>query len=96
MIEEFTLPFSMIQPIKPISGVMVTIEPQEETPSLDAAALYSVICWTLNVRSGPGTQYERIGTLSRDTAIEVLEVQNGWYKIVFQGGMGYVSSIYVA
>lgn len=27
MIEEFTLPFSMIQPIKPISGVMVTIEP---------------------------------------------------------------------
>ncbi|MGI5885493.1 MAG: SH3 domain-containing protein [Candidatus Spyradocola sp.] len=54
-----------------------------------------VICRTLNVRSGPSMSFDKIGTLSRGTAVEVLEVLNGWYKIVFGDGEGYVSALYL-
>ena len=40
-----------------------------------------VICDLVNVRSGPGTGYEKIGTLSRNSAMMLTEVQqNGNYK----------------
>ena len=55
----------------------------------------TVICRTLNVRSGPGTSYSRIGTLSRGTVVDVLETLEGWYKIAFGDGEGYVSALYL-
>lgn len=55
----------------------------------------TVICRTLNVRSGPGTSYSRIGTLSRGTFVDVLETLEGWYKIAFGDGEGYVSALYL-
>ena len=55
----------------------------------------TVICRTLNVRSGPGTSYSKIGTLSRGTVVDVLETLEGWYKIAFGDGEGYVSALYL-
>lgn len=55
----------------------------------------TVICRTLNVRSGPSTSYSRIGTLSRGTVVDVLETLEGWYKIAFGDGEGYVSALYL-
>ena len=55
----------------------------------------TVICRTLNVRSGPGTSYSKIGTLSRGTFVDVLETLEGWYKIAFGDGEGYVSALYL-
>ena len=55
----------------------------------------TVICRTLNVRSGPSTSYSRIGTLSRGTFVDVLEMLEGWYKIAFGDGEGYVSALYL-
>lgn len=52
-------------------------------------------CRTLNVRSGPSTSFDKIGTLSRGTAVDALEVLNGWYKIVFGDDEGYVSALYL-
>lgn len=56
----------------------------------------AVTCRTLNVRAGAGTNFDKIGTLSRGTEIKVLEVLSGWYKIEFNGGVGYVSAAYIA
>lgn len=51
---------------------------------------------TLNVRSGPSTTYEKIGYLSRGTTVEVVNIEsNGWYKIKYKDGYGYVSSSYI-
>ncbi len=51
---------------------------------------------TLNVRSGASTNSSKIGTLSKGTIVEVVKVEkNGWYKIKYKKGYGYVSSSYV-
>lgn len=45
----------------------------------------------LNIRSGPGTLYSRVGSLAQGRVVKVLSVSGGWYGI--QGG--YVSADYV-
>ncbi|MGN1248686.1 MAG: SH3 domain-containing protein [Candidatus Spyradocola sp.] len=40
-----------------------------------------VTCRTLNVRSGAGTSYSKVGTLSRNAAVEVESVSGGWAKL---------------
>ncbi|WP_155550135.1 SH3 domain-containing protein, partial [Paraclostridium sordellii] len=50
---------------------------------------------TLNVRSGYGANYSKIGTLTNGSKVEIVESQNGWYKIKYNGGYGYVSGDYV-
>jgi len=36
----------------------------------------------LNVRKGPATTYEKVGTLTRGQAIKVVATSGGWYKTV--------------
>ncbi len=48
----------------------------------------------LNVRKGPGTEYDKVGTLTRGQAVTVVaRTSNGWYKTV--DGY-YVSETYLA
>ena len=54
-----------------------------------------VTCRTLNVRAGAGTSFEILGTLSRGTEVEILDVLPGWYEIEYLGGVGYVSAAYI-
>ena len=50
----------------------------------------------LNVRSGPGTNYDIISTLSDGTIVVILEQSSsGWYKINYNGTEGYVSAEYL-
>ena len=50
----------------------------------------------LNVRSGPGTDFDKIGIILPNEAYYVLEaVTNGWYKILFDGADAYVFGDYV-
>lgn len=51
---------------------------------------------SLNVRSGPSKNYEKLGTLARDISVEVKGiVEPDWYVIEFEGEDGYISSDYV-
>ncbi len=60
--------------------------------SLAASAETAVISGSsVNVRSGPGTSYDNIGSLSKNTSIDILERQNGWIKISFNGAEGWVA-----
>lgn len=49
----------------------------------------------LNVRSGPGTNYNRIGFLYRNSQVTILGQSGVWYKIKFGNTTGYVHSAYV-
>ena len=51
---------------------------------------------SLNVRKGPGTSYDKIGTLSEGASIKRVGIgDNGWSKIIYDGKEAYVSSNYL-
>ncbi len=51
---------------------------------------------SVNVRSGPGTEYRRVGHLDSGEEVELTGVcENGWYRIKFQGGEFFVSGKYL-
>lgn len=51
---------------------------------------------SLNVRSGPGTNYSKIGSLKNNTKVTIVaKCSNGWLKIKYNNGYGYVSGRYI-
>ncbi|MBQ4612012.1 MAG: D-alanyl-D-alanine carboxypeptidase family protein [Clostridia bacterium] len=51
---------------------------------------------TVNIRSGPGTEYEVLGSLPADTTVEVLGAEGKWYRISRMGDTAYIHSDYLA
>ncbi len=50
----------------------------------------------LNVRSGAGTSYSKIGTLKKGAMVTILQTSNGWHKIELSGSKtGWVSADYI-
>jgi hypothetical protein len=57
---------------------------------------YLVNSKTLNMRSGPGKEYEIITTLSIGDAVTLIEKnENGWWSVDFEGIQGYVFSSFL-
>ena len=50
---------------------------------------------SLNVRSGAGSNYKKIGSLTKGTKVSVISESKGWSKIKYNGKNGYVSSKYL-
>lgn len=50
---------------------------------------------SLNVRSGPGTGYSKLGALTRGKVVDVLSENGGWSRIKYNGKDCYVSSGYL-
>jgi len=50
---------------------------------------------TLNVRSGPSADNSLVGTLARNTRVEVLDRSGTWWKIKSGNIQGYVNSSYL-
>ncbi|MGI6193721.1 MAG: SH3 domain-containing protein, partial [Christensenellales bacterium] len=46
-------------------------------------------------RSGPGTSYDALETLSAKRIVEILEDLGGWLKVNVDGVTGYISASYV-
>lgn len=58
---------------------------------------YYVTASKVNVRSGAGTNYKILGSLSKNTKITVnLKTSNGWYSFKYKGKKAYISGKYVA
>lgn len=50
----------------------------------------------LNVRKGASTSYSIIGKLKNGTTVTIVATaSNGWYKIIYGSGYGYVSNKYI-
>lgn len=62
----------------------------------NAGSTGTVTASSLNVRTGPGTSYTRIKTISKGTAVTVLGTSGDWYYISVGGQNGYVSAEYIS
>lgn len=51
---------------------------------------------TVNVRTGPGTANRIIGIVKKGETYPCAEVRDGWYRIEYKGGEGWVSGRYAA
>ena len=70
------------------------VEPDKHYDGKGIGMAYSY--GTMNVRKGPGTNYNAVGVINPGTGVEVLEItSNNWYKIVWDSvseGYAYVSN----
>lgn len=84
------------QPSEEISEVASVIEEvSEPEPELIIEDRVRMIKDNINVRSGPGTDYERLGSAYIGYDFEFVEQLDEWTKIVYDGEMAYVYSEYV-
>ena len=83
-----------------VSGEYLVVheEGQEQAVALaaeaDAEAVSTfgrITASSLNVRSGPSTDHEKVGSLAAGRVVELLEESDGWYRIE----NGYISTEYV-
>ena len=49
----------------------------------------------LNYRTGRGTSYPIIGVIPKGTTVQVSDLKNNWYKVVYNGKTGYASATYL-
>ncbi len=50
---------------------------------------------TLNLRTGPNTDYDRVGTLYDGTVVQLLGMEEGWFKLSYNDTTAYASSEYI-
>ena len=52
----------------------------------------------VNLRAGPGTNFERVGSLSANQEVRVIgqSITTHWYKIEHEAGVAFVSGSYLA
>lgn len=50
---------------------------------------------SLNLRSGPGTGYNKVTSIPANAILTITGIENGWYKTSYNGNEGYVSSDYI-
>lgn len=75
-------------------------EAPTEAPTNAPAVSFPTTGWatdSLNVRSGPGTDYRGIGGLTPGEEVQILAQEGDWYKIQirFKDEVGYVSAQYI-
>lgn len=80
-------------PVEVSTAAPVETPAAAPAPEASAAeALYGrVVTGSLNVRSGPGTGYDKCGKVYAGKTVEILEQLDGWYRIA----EGYVSADYI-
>ena len=60
----------------------------------DGAAGVVTASTELNVRTGPDTDHDRLGTVDEGTRMVYIGETDGWYQVVYEGDEGYVSGEY--
>lgn len=50
---------------------------------------------TINIRSAAGEDAERLGVLAEGESLDLLAMEGGWCKVVYNGGVAYVKAEYV-
>ncbi len=87
-------------PLFGASAIKAPVVAAEASAKPANAGKYYVTSDVLNVRSGPGTNYPVIGSLTQGLKVRVISVigekGNRWAKIKFEGLTAYVSRRYLA
>lgn len=64
--------------------------PAAATVAAKASTKGTVTTKALNVRSGPGKTYKKVGTLKKGTSVTIVSKKSGWDKIKYKNHTGYV------
>ena len=80
----------MVQAAAASSGTVTTKSVSEAATSYRVTASIG-----LNVRSGPGTGYSKLGTLAYGATVSVSSIADGWAAIQYSGQTAYVSATYL-
>ncbi|QQK08759.1 SH3 domain-containing protein [Miniphocaeibacter halophilus] len=81
--------------LKPTTD-MSTEEPEEDDEDFgEFEEITGSLTQDLNFRSGPGYEYETIGTIPRGTEVSGYIDKSGWLKIEYNGQTGYIGPQYV-
>ncbi len=74
------------------------MEVKEETPAYTVTDMEKTMYAqrSVNVRTGPTTDYEKLGALNTNDEVKVTgQADNGWYRIEYNGSEGFVSNNYL-
>ncbi|PEF50493.1 MULTISPECIES: SH3 domain-containing protein [Bacillus cereus group] len=74
----------------------VVQQPAQEQEKQEPIQNYYVKSSSLNVRSGAGMNYEVIGVVDPNQKVQVIGQQGGWYKINYNGKIGFVGMNYLS
>lgn len=74
--------------------VVMTAQVEESAVSGDARGGL-ITGGTINVRSGPGTEYDRVGHVYSGMRVSILGEENGWYLVQWNDSTGYVMCDFV-
>lgn len=69
--------------------------PVQEPPVQETGKQGIITGGTINVRKGPGTEYDRITQVATGKVVTILGTDNGWYHIQFGSTTGYVLGDYL-
>ena len=67
----------------------------EEDTSASETVTMIVTGGTINVRTGPGTNYDRITQVTTGKQVEVIGESNGWYQVTFGSTTGWLLGDYL-
>ncbi|MBP3708503.1 MAG: L,D-transpeptidase family protein [Clostridia bacterium] len=72
-------------------------QPKKEFVVTDISkTMYVNVNDSLNVRSGPDTSYSRLGSLKRADEIKITGETGEWYRISYNGRVGYIKACYLS
>lgn len=72
----------------------VIIEEENKEPVVNVK-VYKYTTGNLNMRTGPGIDFEIILTIPEGESVEILEDDIQWTKVIYEGATGYCSSEYL-
>jgi len=76
-----------------VAGWLISKEKGQATK--DSKKVFVTITATrLNVRLGPGLNNSVLGQLNKGEQVEILEIQNGWYRLLFHQKTGWIAGQY--
>lgn len=71
-------------------------DPATPAPEQEVTPEYATATTTVNVRSSDSEQADKLGRVQTGERVKVQEVRvNGWTKVVFEGGDGFIKSEYL-
>lgn len=79
-------------------NVVKSIVPSRDADSVQAPSIEKqgeITAGYLNVRSGAGLSYGVNGVIKRGSKVAIHQKTNGFYKIVYEGKISYISALYV-
>ena len=78
-----------------VDGKYLKLTSDSETSRGTEQRTGTVTASSLNVRTGPGTKYSRVGLLYRGAKVSITGESGSWYKIKSGSLSGYVSKSYI-